>query len=85
MPKTSAAIAHFDCAALLTRVHAQDVGLRVSTNNATGFRRIVYQAMRANPSLRIHIYQCPRSIKAFFLLKAPLPNIAAVEEPADDQ
>lgn len=75
MPKQASP--HFDVPALLEAVHQQDVGLRVSTNNPEGFKRIVYAAARANPALRIHIYSCPRSRSAFLLLKKPLAEVTS--------
>lgn len=66
---------HFDVVAVLQAVAQQDVGLRISTNNPDGFRRILYAAMRANPALRCHAYVDPRTPAAFFLLKTALPSV----------
>lgn len=87
MPKQ--ANPHFDGVALLQHVQQQDYGLQVSTNDPSGFRRILYGVMRAAEHLRCHIYQHPASKRRFVLLKAALPNVAPVEEtteePADEQ
>jgi len=78
MPKAEQ---HFDAHALLTAVQQQDVGLRISTNDPTGFRRILYAAIRSAEHLRCYIYQDPSSRSAFLLLKkrleeqTPLPEI----------
>lgn len=88
MPKTPATTAHFDVAGLLRAVAEQDFGLRVSTNNPRGFRRIMYQGMREGLGPRAYVYQCPRSPKAFLLLRQrfsgldPLPEPTETEEPA---
>lgn len=75
--------AHFDVNAILTHVSEQDVGLRVSTNNPEGFRRILYAAMRASPALRCYVYADPRSAASFFLLKAPAPAATPLEDTSD--
>jgi hypothetical protein len=69
MPKAEP---HFDAPALLEAVHQQDIGLRISTNNAESFMRIVYAAGRANPARRVHIHRDPRSVNSLFLLKKGL-------------
>jgi hypothetical protein len=79
MPKTVPS-PHFDVVALLTAVHQQDVGLRVSTNNPAGWRRILYEAMRANPLLRCFIYADPRAASAFYIVKTAIPTATAIEE-----
>jgi hypothetical protein len=76
MPRASA---HFDVAALLTAVAEQDVGLVISTNDADGFRRLIYGHMRAQPSLRCHVYAAPDSKKKFWLLRQPMPDHAELE------
>jgi hypothetical protein len=81
MPKAEP---HFDSNALLRSVHDQDIGLHVTTNNPVGFRATVYKAMRAQPSLRIHIYAVPSRSNSFYLLKAELPNLPPADEPEDE-
>lgn len=76
--------AHFDALGLLRAVHAQDFGLRVSTNNPRGFRRVLYQAMRADGAPRVHIYQCRRSPKAFLLLKQAFGGLEPLLEETED-
>lgn len=66
MPKAEP---HFDVAGLCAQVHEQDIGLRVTTNNPGGFRRVVYKHMRAHPEHKLHIYSAPGSSNSFFLLK----------------
>lgn len=81
MPKAQP---HFDTLHLLQQVQAHDFGLRVSTNNPKGFRRVLYEAQRSAPHLRLHIYACPRSPRAFWLLKAPLPSLAPMEPSTEE-
>ena len=69
MPKAEK---HFDDLALLQAVQEQEVGIRVSTNDPEGFRRILYSAMRAAPHLRCRIVQCPRTPRGFLLLKTSI-------------
>jgi len=59
---------HFDAEGLLAAVHAQPIGLRVSTNHPAGFRRLLYQASRRKPALRCQVLQCPHSANAFLLV-----------------
>lgn len=86
MPKLPDPEPHFDRLALLQAVHAQDIGLRVTTNNAEGFKRIMYQAMREH-GLRIHIYSDPIAASSFYLLKQPVAAAAAeeAEEPSSGE
>jgi hypothetical protein len=77
MPKADP---HFDAGALLAAVAQQDVGLAVSTNNPEGFRRILYGHMRAQPSLRAHVYADPRSRSAFYILRKPLESLVQTPE-----
>lgn len=74
---------HFDRLALLQAVHAQDLGLRVTTNNAEGFKRIMYAAMREH-NLRIHIYSDPIAASSFYLLKQAV-NGPIAEEPSSGE
>lgn len=60
---------HFDVPALLQQVHAQPIGLEVSTNNPEGFRRLVYLHARELPELQVRIMQSPHSPNAFWLVK----------------
>lgn len=78
------AVEHFDVEGLLSAVHEQDFGLRVSTNHPAGFLRIMYAKMRATGT-RVHIYASKRSPKLFTLLKAALPDVAPAKEETDDQ
>lgn len=82
MPKAQP---HFDVGALLREVHKQDVGLSVSTNAPDGFLRIVYDYMRAQPSLRCHIYRVPTSPQLFYITKDAAPAALALKEPVDAQ
>lgn len=60
---------HFDPHGLLSAVQQQDVGLKVSTNDPEGFKRLLYETMSADPSLKCHIYSDPTSRRMFLLLK----------------
>ncbi len=82
MPKLPDPEPHFDRLALLQAVHAQDIGLRVTTNNSEGFKRIMYAAMREH-GLRIHIYADPIAAQSFYLLKQPVAATAEAEEPSN--
>lgn len=59
---------HFDCAALCRNVLEQPIGLRVSTNNPEGFKRVLYKYMRLNPDHKIHIYEAADAPNALLLL-----------------
>jgi hypothetical protein len=77
---------HFDAEALLVAVHAQPIGLRVSTNHPAGFRRLLYQASRRKPALRCQVLQCPRSANAFLLVPDRINlNKVNSEDEADEQ
>lgn len=78
-----AASHHFDVDALLDAVAQQDVGLVVSTNNPAGFQRLLYQHMRAKPSLRCHVYCAPDSKQKFWLCKQPIPETQEAEDASD--
>lgn len=65
MPK----VEHFDCAALITAVHQQPIGLCCSTNHPPGFRRLLYLHMQQNPDQRVRILQAPDSPNKFYLVK----------------
>jgi hypothetical protein len=52
MPKAEP---HFDAEALVLAVHQQDLGLRITTNNPSQFRQIVYKAAR-KLGRRVHIF-----------------------------
>lgn len=67
---------HFDAEGIIASVHAQDVGLRVTTNNPERFKQIIYKAA-AKLGKRVHIYTYPRSPNSFALLKNPHPKEAA--------
>ena len=72
MPKQTIS-PHFDPEGLVTAVHQQDIGLRISTNNIEGFRQIVYRAA-AKLGLKVHIYTYPRRPKSLALLKEAMPR-----------
>ncbi len=78
MPKAEP---HFDAEGIVKAVHQQDVGLRVSTNDKVGFRRILYKAA-AKLGLRVHIYTYPARPNSFALLKEARPQLE--QEAADD-
>lgn len=65
MPKAEP---HFDCAALCANVLTQEIGLRISTNNPEGFKRVLYKHMRLRPEHKIHIYQAADTPNALLLL-----------------
>lgn len=65
MPK---ATPHFDAEGIVEAVHAQDVGLRITTNNPTHFKQIMYKAA-AKLNRRLHIYSYPRRPNSLALLK----------------
>lgn len=73
MPKVES---HFDADSLVRAVHAQEIGLRVSTNNPRIFKATVYKAAR-RLELPIHIYSFPQRPNAFGLLKRKLEKDAA--------
>jgi len=72
MPKVEAS-PHFDAEGVVTAVHQQDVGLRVTVNNVERARQILYKAARAL-NLPIHIYTYPRRPNSLALLKEPRPQ-----------
>lgn len=72
---TKAAKVHFDCAALCKEVKQQDVGLRISTNDPKGFRRILYAYMRDHPEDAVHIYQTADAPNSLLLLNDPHPEL----------
>jgi hypothetical protein len=78
MPKQDAA-AHFDAEGIVTAVHQQDIGLRVSSNNPERCRQLLYKAA-SRLGLRLHIYSIPRRPNAFALLKAPAGADNAAQE-----
>lgn len=69
MPKAEP---HFDAEALIAAVQAQDIGLRITTNNPAQFKQIIYKAAR-KLNTKIHIYADPKSRNAFLLLKDEVP------------
>lgn len=68
MPKVEA---HFDADSLVRAVHAQDIGLRVTTNNPRIFKATVYKAAR-RLELSVHIYSFANRPNSFALLKRKL-------------
>lgn len=79
-------MAHFDAEALLSAVHAQPIGLRISTNHPAGFRRLIYQASRRKPALRCQVLQCPHSANAFLLVPDRIDlNKVNSEDDKDEQ
>lgn len=65
MPKVEA---HFDADSLVRAVHAEQLGLRVTSNNPRIFRATVYKAAR-RLQLPVHIYAIPCRPNSFALLK----------------
>jgi hypothetical protein len=59
---------HFDAEALIDQVLAQPVGLRVVTNHAHGFKRLLYKQMRQQPGRKVRVLAAPDSATAFLLL-----------------
>ena len=72
MPKAEP---HFDADSLIRSVHAQDIGLRVTTNNPRIFRATVYKAAR-RLNLPLHIYAFPARPNSFALLKKKIETAA---------
>lgn len=68
MPKVEA---HFDADSLVRAVHAQAIGLRITTNNPRIFKATVYKAAR-RLGLPTHIYSYPNRPNSFALLKSKL-------------
>jgi hypothetical protein len=64
---------HFDAEGIVTAVHQQDIGLRVTTNQPEQFRQLVYRAA-ARLGLKVHIYAYPARPNSFALLKEDHPN-----------
>jgi len=58
----------FDAEGLVTAVHQQDIGLRVTVNNVESARQLLYKAAR-QLALPIHIYSYPRRPNALALMK----------------
>ena len=83
MPKTPLTKAHFDAPGLIAAIHAQEIGLRISTNNPRRFREILYAAARET-NQRVHIYQCRRSPRAFLVLKQAFGGATPLPEETDD-
>lgn len=81
MPKAEP---HFDAEGIINAVHQQDVGLRVTTNNPTRFRQIMYQAA-AKLAKRIHIYSYPARPNSFALLKEARPQLEPNEAPHEEE
>jgi hypothetical protein len=67
--------AHFDADSLIRAVHADEIGLRISTNNPRIFKATLYTAAR-RLELPIHIYSIPQRPNAFALLKRKLEKEA---------
>lgn len=72
MPKVDA---HFDADSLVRAVHAQTIGLRVTTNNPRIFKATIYKAAR-RLGLPTHIYSFPKAPNSFALLKNKLATKA---------
>lgn len=68
---------HFDCAGLLREVHSQELGLRISTNNPEGFKRVLYKHMRQHPAIRVHIFAAADAPNALLLLKKSPEELGA--------
>lgn len=73
MPKVEA---HFDADSLVRAVHAQTIGLRITTNNPRIFKATIYKAAR-RLGLPTHIYSYPNRPNSFALLKRKLEKEAA--------
>lgn len=67
MPKQESAV-HFDAEGIITAVHQQDIGLRITTNQPEQCRQLLYRAA-ARLGLKVHIYSYPRRPNSFALLK----------------
>jgi hypothetical protein len=65
---------HFDAEGIVQAVQAQDVGLRITTNNPTRFKQLIYKAA-AKLGQRVHIYVYPRRPNALALLKEARPQL----------
>lgn len=72
MPKAEP---HFDAEGMVEAVHQQDVGLRITTNNPTRFKQIMYKAA-AKLGRRVHIYTYPTRPNSLALLKEARPNLS---------
>lgn len=59
---------HFDAEGIVTAVHQQSIGLRVTTNNGEQFRQLIYKAA-AKLSLKTHVYSYPQRPNSFALIK----------------
>lgn len=77
MPKAEA---HFDAAGILQAVYEQEVGLRVTTNNPSRFRQIMYKAAR-DAGKRLHLYTYPKRPNSFALMREARPSLK--EETSD--
>lgn len=71
MPK---APEHFDAPGLIAAVQQQDIGLMVTTNNPSGFRRILYSNLRKLGIDTISIFANPRSKFSFYLVNKAALN-----------
>lgn len=71
MPKAEP---HFDAEGVVEAVAAQEVGLRVTTNNPTQLKQILYKAA-AKLGKRIHIYSYPKRPNSFALLREARPQL----------
>lgn len=78
MPKAEP---HFDAEAIVEAVHAQDIGLRVTTNNPTLYKQIMYKAA-SKLGKRLHIYSYPQRPNSFALLKEARPAIEDKQDAA---
>lgn len=62
---------HFDAEGLLREVHAQPIGLCVSTNHPATFKRLLYAASTRS-GLVVKILQSPDSATAFLLVRGDI-------------
>lgn len=74
MPKVDSAHTPFDAEAIVEAVHAQDIGLRITSNNPERCRQILYKAA-SRLGLRLHIYAYPSRPNSFALLKEQRPQL----------
>lgn len=76
MPKAEP---HFDAAGLIEAVHQQDFGLKVSTNNPSQFKQIIYTAAR-RLGLKVHIFALRGRPNSFALM----PKVPEGLEPTEE-
>ena len=65
---------HFDAEGIVTAVHQQSIGLRVTTNQPEQFRQLIYKAA-SRLGLKVHVYSYPKRPNSFALLKQSRPQL----------